>query len=436
MTLRRPRTQQLQVESFLAVQTVVNNMNCEFKRIEPDNSGIDAEIELVRNLIFQGQIVKAQIKAGHSYISSETKDHIRVKVEKKYVEHWQRMNVPVLLIFYNPDSKVLYWKSVKEYLKCDPKIIRRDKSLVIFPFDKKRDIFNTSVIDSLRLVVEERFKYDRIIYVEKDAHEELISNLFPVISLPQKIYVAPTPYRYHKDISNQLEDPYTFIVKGQRVHTFSNLHDPDCELDKFCDYESPDEVEIKSPDEIESIRYAELLNRLLEVFALKNQMIVTNERFYFSPDVLKDEATRKFDLKPLRKTKETSRFKIYIHGAGKSREFQHMAVRLAFHKSNSQWFLQVDPDWYFSYPQDHTKTRRDIGIRITREKANTFNEQYLYLLHAWKQFLSNSSDKIVFKSENLESAQAAVIDTSNLSFESDFMLFNDYVEPRKNENES
>jgi hypothetical protein len=218
------------------------------------------------------------------------------------------------------------------------------------------------------------------------------------------------------------------------VETF--LHDPDCELDQFCDYDSPDEVQIKNPDEIESIRYAELLNRLLEVFAITNQMVVTNERFYFSPDVLKDETTTRFDLKPLRKTKDTSRLKIYIHGSGKSREFQHMAVRLAVLKSKSQWFLQVDPDWYFSYPQDPTKTRRDIGIRITREKANTFNEQYLYLLHAWKQFLSNSSDRIVFKSDNLESAQAAIIDTSNLSFESNFLLFNDYVEPRKTEYES
>lgn len=436
MTLRRPRTQQLQVESFLAVQTVVNSMNCEFKRIEPDNSGIDAEIELVRNLIFEGQILKAQIKAGHSYISSETKDHIRVKVETKYVEHWQKMNVPVVLIFYYPDTKTIYWKSVKEYLKCDPKILRSDKSVVIFPFDKKRDVFNTSVIDSFRLVVEGRFKYDRIIYLEKDAHEELVSNLFPVIRLPQKIYIAHTPYRYHKDILNQLEDPYTFIVKEQKIHTFSNLHDPDCDLDEFCDYESSEEVEVKSPDEVESIRYAELLNRLLEVFATRNQMIVTRERFYFSPDVLKEEVTRRFDLKPLRKTKETSRFKIYIHGSGKSREFQHMAVRLAFLKSNSQWFLQVDPDWYFTYPQDHTKTKRDIGIRITREKANTFNEQYLYLLHAWKQFLSNSSDKISFTSDNLETAQAAVIDTSNLSFQSDFLLFNDYTAPRKSEHES
>ena len=222
----------------------------------------------------------------------------------------------------------------------------------------------------------------------------------------------------------------------QKIHTFSNLHDPDCDLDEFCDYESSEEVEVKSPDEVESIRYAELLNRLLEVFATRNQMIVTRERFYFSPDVLKEEVTRRFDLKPLRKTKETSRFKIYIHGSGKSREFQHMAVRLAFLKSNSQWFLQVDPDWYFTYPQDHTKTKRDIGIRITREKANTFNEQYLYLLHAWKQFLSNSSDKISFTSDNLETAQAAVIDTSNLSFQSDFLLFNDYTAPRKSEHES
>jgi hypothetical protein len=48
MALKRPPTQKLQQDSLLAVATVVNEMNCEFRRLEPDNAGIDGEIDLSR----------------------------------------------------------------------------------------------------------------------------------------------------------------------------------------------------------------------------------------------------------------------------------------------------------------------------------------------------------------------------------------------------
>ena len=44
-------------------------MNCEFRRHEPDNAGLDGEIDLVKALAFEGKILKTQIKAGRSYIS-------------------------------------------------------------------------------------------------------------------------------------------------------------------------------------------------------------------------------------------------------------------------------------------------------------------------------------------------------------------------------
>jgi len=139
MPLKRPRTQQLQKESVLAVETIVNEMNCEFRTHTPDNAGIDGEIDLVKGLEFQGKIIKTQVKAGTSYITADRKDYVRIKVEKKYVELWNGMNTPVILFFYYPDTKTVYWKSVKDYLKSDPATLKRDTKSVIFPFDKSRE---------------------------------------------------------------------------------------------------------------------------------------------------------------------------------------------------------------------------------------------------------------------------------------------------------
>lgn len=428
MTLKRPQTQKLQIESIVAITAIVNEMNCEFRRLEPDNAGIDGEIDLVKDGVFEGKSLKVQIKAGKSYITSEKQDAVRVWVEKDYVEFWAKMNVPVLILFYHPETKAIYWKSVQDYLKLDSNLLKKKSSHVVFPFDKARDLFTSDVLVSLRQVAEGAFKYDKIIYTE-DSKELVLSNWFPVLSLPQTIYTAPTIYPTHKDIAYQLKGYYTFIVKDQKIYSFSDLTHPDCELRDYCD-DSPDVLEVQEAHEINNIYYAELLNRLFTVYALRNGLQIAGERFTFPLTVLDSDETTRFEYKPLTKEKETSRFKIYISKTGKVIEYKQMAVRLSWNQLGSRWFLQIEPDWYFTFQGGIPKTRREIGIRITKEKAGMFNEHYLYLLHSWKQFLSDSSETIIFPCDDLPDSQVAVISTENESFTSNFMLFNDYFGPK------
>lgn len=426
MSLKRPPTQQLQKESLLAVETVVNRMNCEFRRHEPDNAGIDGEIDLVKALKFEGKLLKTQVKAGTSYISADNEHYVRVKVERKYVELWNSMNVPVILLFYYPETKIIYWKAVKEYLKCDPSLLKKTTQNVIFPFDKARDIFTPDTLNSLRMIVEGKLEYERIIYTE-DSKEELLANWFPVIDLPKIIYIAPTIYQAPKDITVNLKNYYTFILKNKKLLTFSDLYVEDCELRDYCNI---DYITTKSRDEIEAPHYMELLNRMLFIYAIQHRMFLHNERFVFSTRNLAEGGEGKFEFKPLKRDIESSRLKIYISKQGNTIEYKHMAVRVNFLKLGTYWYFQIEPDWYFSYPYDHTKTKKQIGLRVTREKANTFNEQYLYLLHFWKQFFSNSSDYMVFPSDHLPATQVARISTLNETFTSNFMLFNDYFGPK------
>lgn len=185
-------------------------------------------------------------------------------------------------------------------------------------------------------------------------------------------------------------------------------------------------MEVKDKSDIEDKWYMELLNKMLLIYALQNQLRSWDEKFFFSSRVADDEKTQRFKLKPLRKETDTSRLKINISNTGKLVEYKHNAVSLSFINTPDQWFLQIEPDFHFSYPFDKTKTKRDAGRRLTSEKANTFNGEYLYLLHFWKQFLSNNSSAITFKADSLPDAQTAVIKAKAESFESNFLLFNDY----------
>ncbi len=433
MAIKRPATQQLQVESFTAVQSIVNSMNCEFRHHDPDNAGLDGEIDLVKSGHFEGKILKFQLKAGKSYISSETSDYVRIKVEKRYVEYWSTVELPVILFFYHPDTLTVYWKSIHHFLQLDPTLVKKDTETLVIPFDKHRDVLTQDTISAFRSVVEGTFEYERIIYAE-DSHEEVLSNWFPVDRLPQTIYVAPTIYTSHGDIGKQLNNYYTFIVKERQIFSFSDLTNPNCELRGFCEVDNG-VIKTIQADQIQAIWYAELLNRLIFVFFRIHGMSVSENRYYFPRSVLDEGENSRFNIVPLKRSKETARSKIYIYGNGRNTEYKHMAVRLAFLKEGSDWFLQINPDWQFSYPFDQTKTKRDIGIRIIREKAGMYNEQYLYLLHAWKQFLSKNTETIVLPSDEMSGAQSASVSVKNTSFETNFTLFNDYMGPKELEDE-
>ncbi len=165
--------------------------------------------------------------------------------------------------------------------------------------------------------------------------------------------------------------------------TLSNIRDTACELRKFVD---TDKISPILRTDIPDPLFTELLNQTLLMFAKQRELLFHRDRFYFSSAVLKSQDTRTFSYTSLKGLPET-RQKIYVRQIGKRTENQHHAVRLSFIQHLREWFLLIEPDWYFSYPFGKRPSRSEIGARITSEKAGTYNKDYLYLIHFWRQFL-------------------------------------------------
>lgn len=422
--LKRPVTTQLEEEGRLAVNEIVNRMNCQYRRHEPDNAGIDGEIELVENGVLTGKFLKCQVKAGRSYISSENRT-IKVKVEKKYLEQWSQMSLPVILFFYHPEIKQVFWKSIKDYLRGAPDLLRQQKDTILIPFDKETDLFSPESFHNLMSVAKGEFDYQKPIYSEESG-ELILSNWFPVLEFPKFVYKAPTKFPAKAEITKNLTGYYSFIFKEGAIYSFSDLRDRERELSTMCD---PENVSVLNTKEMPSEKYfIELLNSVLYITAVQNDLEPEGERFYFSPKVLSNNTKSKFELVTLAGKKD-SRKKIYIYGLSRSVEYKHLAVKLKFQQLGSDWFLEIEPDFYFTYPNRRYSSRKEVGIRIIKEKANLYNKEYLYLLHFWKQFLSKNSDRIILFCDNASNAQEVVIGTNNLSTISDFMLLNDYEGP-------
>src|SRR4051794_32795892 len=100
--LQKSPQDRLEDESIAAVSTILRSQNWDFNVQNKDKSAIDAEIEVIHGTSRTGLFLKCQVKAGRSYVSSETDEAIRVQIESNYLIHWHGSNVPIALFFYDP----------------------------------------------------------------------------------------------------------------------------------------------------------------------------------------------------------------------------------------------------------------------------------------------------------------------------------------------
>jgi len=78
--------------------------------------GIDGEIEFCFRGTPTGARLAYQLRAGASYLSSMTDAEFRVRVDSRHLRYWCCVNLPVLLIYYHPESDELVWTDVKSWL--------------------------------------------------------------------------------------------------------------------------------------------------------------------------------------------------------------------------------------------------------------------------------------------------------------------------------
>lgn len=420
MTLKRTPQDQLEDESINAVASFFNDNGWEFNKQARDKSGIDAEIEIIHGVERTGRYLKSQVKAGNSYISSETENLLKIRVERKYLEHWLKMTAPVVLFFYHPGTGQIFWKAVKEHLALNPSVLKSATETCLIPFDKERERLEAESIVSLEAVEAKRFSYENILV--ESGHSELgWSNLFLVRRFPI-LWSAGVGLPSSSRIAANLNRQYTFAFQDNQLLTFSDIRKESCELRSFVDTTS---IRTTPLDGVSAPTIVELLNQALVFLAQSNDLIPRGDRFYFSPSLLRTPENNTFSYIAL-KGEQTERTKIYMQKS----EYKHHAVRLSFLRHCRNWYLQLDPDWYFTYPYGKRPTKAAIGARITSEKAAMHNKDYLYLLHFWRQFLSAGQATIEIPCARPGDGTSIEVSALPLEFKFLFRLFNDYFGPK------
>jgi hypothetical protein len=394
-----------------AVHAIVNEMNCEYRTLVPDNAGIDGEIQLVKATgEFSPLLLKCQVKSGASYVSSRTDDVLRVKLEKRHVELWAGMKIPVLVFFFDPQSEDVYWLSLHEYLRANPYLLKTLSETAVFTFRVRDDRFSSDSYEELVLAAEGKHDYGEPVYVDSRP-AQLYTNWFEVTSMPSIVYRHRSSLLSKRGLPMNLLEQHAFIVKEGAVHSFADLSAVD---------------PIQTAD-MKDVYLAELLNSALYVNAIRVGLVPVSRdrpRFAFPWRLVADPASNRYPFRSLRGRASKRTLVYYARDKVTGKRWMHShAVEMCFVHTPRATYLELDPFMDVCIPgMGHREEERAM---VTSLRQNTHNGNYLYLVHFWKEYLSRDSSEIRVATVTQPDGPYVIVSTSNDSVRTTYSFLND-----------
>lgn len=393
-----PKTKFTELKGLDRISLVTHEMKCLFRVISQDDVGIDGEIELLREKAdgkgfeTEGGIIKVQAKSGASYVKRDSVETFATPVRKEDLEYWNNCTFPVFFIVYHPADDELYYKPVQTYVRETFDVFQRPYEII---FDKSSDRFS---IDSKASVWEQAAKSPaRLSFDEQERH---YSNLFPVLTLPERLTFARTRRKSRKAVKEAIKG-YTppFCVRGGLLFTLDDLRDPQCVLRDYCDAQSAESMSrVEFVDSDDSRRdYVSLLNQLFGSHCLQCGMAYNPEygRTYF-PRPRLNRSVRKVEQRwtSPRTGRSDIRAVAQYYEYGDFKFWRHTAAQFQFIDVGDAWYLQVLPKYLFTNDGEKPCHPKLVGPYTTKLKALEHNPQVLNHVLFWGHALARGNNEI------------------------------------------
>jgi len=257
--------------------------------------------------------------------------------------------------------------------------------------------------------------------------ERILSSLLPVTHLPRAVFAAPCGYgdhqnhvvRQHLNYPKDADQIVRFLVREKTLFSFHDLRNPDGPFAPIIDVAK---VEKYRSERFWTTaeghrRFVTLLNLALRRYTdrLGLRFDPTHKRFYFP--VLKPGEERSVDYRPLNRQTENRQVaweeKKKKTGEGKG-FWWHLAAGLRFYRmADDQWCLSSRPERHLTTNGEIPLPPEKIGRKVTRLKANMFNDKYLSEVNFWRDFLSKGSPRFSLDF----GSQSLVVSTDFLAFD-------------------
>lgn len=316
-------------------------------------AGIDGYIEL-RNATtgeVTNCIIQVQSKATENDFEGDTGGAFSFTCAQKDVDYWMAGNAPVILVRSRPKTNEAYWVSVKDYFK-DP-AVRKARKIV---FDKSRDRFDADAKSDLeRLAI----PADAGLYIgTKPKQETIYSNLVKLGPLPKHYYVAGTEYRTPPEVFAALREhtPKTrgeWILGGKVITSFHDLSKPP--WTEVCDGESAETLDTEewaqATDPARQRDFVHLLNACLKDKLFPKGIKFSREHGFYYFRASRDLTDREYAYQSRENRTDRWVFKGYPKKSDPSKMsyYRHSAFEGRFVRYGGEWFLQVTPNYHFTY---------------------------------------------------------------------------------------
>lgn len=425
-------------EGVNAIASTVNKMGCTWRPTPNDDYGIDGEIEINKEGAPTGKIIKVQSKYGKSYIKNLTSTKFDFYADYDDLNYWLNCNVPVILIVGDFKQKIFHWIDIQEYAKKHQQIHNPPHKI---SFNIKYNHFSIkSFFNLCKMVLNEK---EFVEATKNKIIEEVISNLLPIISLPEKIYGAPTDFSF-KEIIERLksESIPPFNCTENKVWTFSNLFNEENALRKVIDQNKITVIRSQDwlLDDDKRRWYINLINRSIRKYCRKLGLKLDpeKEKVYFPPTQDQKEVTIRF--------RAFSRFgtrKVAYPYVKEDRNpfWVHHALNFKIENYGGNWFLRIDPGYVFTKDGINFIASNNIGKLTTRRKANEWNRAVLNHLIFWREILADRKPEIIIDvgeqkiiiSKNYEAGMANFGIMKDKKKFSDIFTFEEGLDPLQEE---
>ena len=332
-----------------AVKKIVLEMQFIYEPRGRLEAGTDGVIELrdPKSGAPLGKLLGVQVKSTESgqYVreNDRTFEYLLKPEDLKY---WRLSNIPVIIVLWRKSDDTAYWKDVTDSIKGEERRLK---------FNKETDIFDARCADDVGALTVDR-QTPGVFLPPLGQGEEAIINLLR-IKLPGKIFVATSPFGSGRDAIPELvkhdDTRFDWVIRKRRFVSFFDPRDYATRAIVDIDQVEPVNTELLAlNDDLDDTNdVIDLLRRTVERQTATQLSYLRSDRlFHFKAT----ELNRSRSYRYLANVNETSAKVVSAYAAkrnpkGKGRGYvRHHAARLRFDRLADEWFVVIDPDFYFT----------------------------------------------------------------------------------------
>src|SRR5258707_10015690 len=292
-----------------------------------------------------GKLLGVQVKATESgqYIR-ETDRSFEYLLKPDDLKYWRGSNIPVIIVVWRQSDGSAYWKDVTDCVKGEERRLK---------FDKDADVLDARCADRIGALPIDR-RPPGVYLPPLNQGEEALINLLR-IKLPDEIFLASSPFGSGRDaipeLAKHANTRFDWVIRKRR---FVSFFDPrDYATRAIVDLDQVDAVDTKlfafNDDLDDTNDIIDLLRRTVERQTSGQLSYLRKDRlFHFRAT----EINKSRNYRYVANVNETSARVVSAYANKKNPKGQgyvrHHAANFRFELLGDEWFLIVDPTFYFT----------------------------------------------------------------------------------------